>query len=77
MRHMDPTREPTEQLEPKPRRPRPAVIVGPVIMINPAPTPAQQLGVAIERNGPCVVLGHRPAWLARGGVACGRCGSPM
>lgn len=69
----------TEHDEPEnssiPRRPaRPPVNM---IVVNPGPTPAQQLGVAIERNGPCVVLGHRPAWLARGGVACGRCGSPM
>jgi hypothetical protein len=43
------------------------------IHVSPGPTPAQQITAAIAAD-PCGTLGHRPAWLARGGVACGRCG---
>lgn len=28
-------------------------------------------------SDPCSVLGHRPAYLNRGGIACGVCGTPM
>lgn len=28
----------------------------------------------IVRAEPCAYLGHRPAYLARGGIACGVCG---
>jgi len=70
MRHMDPTREPLEA----PRRPRPANVIQ--VHITPGPTPAQQLEAAIAAN-PCRVLGHRAAYLARGGVACGVCGCPL
>ena len=70
--------EQTEQDQPSsvPAK-RPARGSGPVqVHITPGPTPAQAVVAAIAAD-PCGVLGHRPAWLARGGVACGRCGVPL
>lgn len=78
MRHMDPTREPIEpQANSVPRRPRPGIIVGPVVIHDPSPINRMldELHAELRRN-PCVA-GHRPAYLARGGIACGVCGRPM
>lgn len=52
---------------------------GLVINIVHAPGPSQgllEVEAAIRRD-PCAVLGHRAAWLVRGGMACGVCGCPL
>lgn len=50
------------------------------IVINIAPVivddPTTRL-IRLVQADPCAALGHRPAWLNTGGVACGRCGTPL
>lgn len=46
------------------------------ITVHPQPDRVGEVHRAIAAD-PCRVLGHRPAWLNSGGMACGVCGAPL